>query len=61
MYDKVRAVLLKYADVEAGTFAAYRLPDVPVPPLADKVEIAGKKYVKTKAEEQIKVNNTGTS
>ena len=43
--------LLAYADVEAGTFAAYRLPAVPVPPPVDAAEIGGKKYVQMTAEE----------
>ena len=43
--------VLKYADIEAGTYAAYCLPAVPVPPPADEAEVAGKKYIQTKAEE----------
>ena len=48
--------VLKYVDVEAGTFAAYRLPAVPVPLPADEAEIARKKYVRTTAEEWTKID-----
>ena len=41
--------VLKYADVQAGTFAAYQLPAVvpvpPPPPPTNQTKIAEKKYV----------------
>ena len=46
--------LLAYTDVEAGTFATYRLPTVPVPPPSSAKEIGGKKYVQTTSEEWTK-------
>ena len=41
---------LKHADIEDGTFSAYHLAAVSVPPPADETEIGGKKYIQTKAE-----------
>ena len=49
--------MLKYTNIEASTFAAYCLPAVPVPPLADETEISGKKNIRTKAEEWTKVDD----
>ena len=45
MYPVQWDAVLKYTDIEAGTFASYRLPAVSIHPPADETEIAGKKYV----------------
>ena len=48
MYPVRWDTVVKYVDVDAGTFSGYRL----------HAEFVGKKYIQTKPEEWTKVNNT---
>ena len=55
-------MIIKYTNIEAGIFAAYFLPAAaPFSPPTDEAEIAGKKYIQTKAEGWTKYddNNRG--